>query len=106
MVNENTLYIVTKLIVLGLVIHLFILGYVFYTDYQGRSSISRAAREGCERDVESRSTNAKGWRIAQRARADDRQMSVAIKYGALAARLEEASSIDCSELYPKASLIP
>lgn len=105
-VTEKTAYNLAKLILLGLVVHIFILGYVFWTDYSGRTEVANAARAGCERDRTSRALNAEGWRIAQDARRASGDIAVSVRYAELAAQLESLSKINCTDLYPKASLIP
>jgi hypothetical protein len=106
MVTEKTAYNLAKLILLGLIVHVFILGYVFWTDYNGRKEVSNAARAGCERDRTSRALNAEGWRIAEDARRQGGDIRISVRYAELAAQLEALAQINCTDLYPKASLIP
>ena len=104
--NHETTYLIAKLMLIIMVTQLFVLGYTFYTDYSGRKAISNAARVGCERDRRSRIANATGWRIAEDARQQSGDISVANRYSQLAETLEEASRADCNKEFPKASIIP
>lgn len=105
-VNEDTVHNLAKLIVLGLIVHLFIIGYVFWQSYEGRVHLVESQREGCERIKNDRIANAEGWRIAQAARRASGDIEVAVRYGKLARNLEARSNIDCSVVFPKAEIIP
>lgn len=106
MINDNLLYNVAKLIVLGLVVNVFLVGYIFWTGYEGRRDLVASQRAGCNRGKLDRGANAKGWRIAEGARRADGEIEVANKYNDIASGLEKRSRIVCSEAFPKASLIP
>ena len=104
--KEETAYLIAKLMLIIMVTQLFVLGYAFYTDYSGRKALSTAVLEGCQRDKRSRIANAVGWRIAEDARQQSGDISVANRYSKLAETLEEAARVDCHKEFPKASIIP
>lgn len=106
MVNDRLLYNIAKLIVLGLVVHLFIIAFVIWSNYEGRKDLVTSQRRGCERGKLDRNDNAGGWRSAEAARRASGDIQVAIQYQALAERLEARGRIDCERAFPKASLIP
>lgn len=95
-----------KLIVLGLVVNCVVLGYVFWTGYEGRKDLVASQRAGCERGKLDRGANAAGWRNAEEARTADGDFEVAAEYKRIADGLEARSRIICSEAFPKASFIP
>lgn len=101
--------ILTKLaimLLIGMLVQLGVIGYVFYSSYQGRKEVVTSQRAGCKRGKLDRGANATGWRIAQAARAADKQFAVAARYSIIAAGLETRSRIDCAKAYPKASIFP
>jgi hypothetical protein len=104
--TEDTAQKLTKLVILCLVLFLFVIGYVFFTGYNGRRDLVESQRRGCERGKLDRNANASGWRIAEDARRSDGQTDVANNYAAIARGLERRSRINCKEAFPKASLIP
>lgn len=106
MINENLLYNFAKLIVLGLVVNVFMVGYVFWMGYEGRRDLVTSQRAGCNRAKLDRGANAEGWRIAEGARRADGEIEVANNYRDIASGLEKRSRIICSEAFPKASFIP
>ena len=105
MTNENA-FRLGALILMGMVIQLMVIGYVFYTDYKGREQTVEAARKGCERDKVTRAANAQGWRNAEAARLAEGQEDVAAEYSDIALQLEMAADIDCNIEYPEARFIP
>lgn len=94
------------LIVIGMIVQLSVIFYVFYAGYEGRKDLVNSQRAGCKRGKLDRGANAAGWRIAQSARMADNQFAVAARYSQIAGGLEERSRIDCAKAYPKASIIP
>lgn len=98
--------LVVKLVVVGLLVNLGVIGYVFGSSYSARKSIVSGQRIGCERNKLDRKANASGWRIAQGARIKSGDISIAIKYGNLAQGLERRARLDCNKTYPKARLFP
>lgn len=95
-----------KLVFIGMIVQLFVIGYVFYSGYERRVDTVTAQRGGCERAKLDRAANASGWRIAEDARRAAGQIEVADKYGALASDLEARSQVDCSVAFPDATLFP
>jgi hypothetical protein len=97
---------IVKLMIIGMVVQLTFIGYVLYQGYEGRKTLVKAQRAGCERGKQDRMANARGWRIAEGARRADGQIAVANHYKEIAEGLEARSRTICSEAYPKASIIP
>lgn len=95
-----------KLVLVGMCIQLLVIGYVFITEYNGRTDVVTAARQGCERDKLDRKANARGWRIAEEARRKEGQTKVADDYAKIAGPMEKRSRINCKARYPKASMFP
>jgi hypothetical protein len=89
-----------------LVMFLLVIGYVFYQSYQGRADLVQSQRFGCERGKKDRNANARGWRIAEKARVAEGELDVAEQYRKIAAGLERRGRIDCVKAFPKAGLLP
>lgn len=104
--SEENAYRLGKLVVLGMIIQLLVISYVFYVDYRGRSKTVNNQRAACERGKLDRASNAEGWRIAEAARRESGDLVVAVRYSQLARDLEERAQINCEEAFPRASLIP
>lgn len=102
--TDSTAQKLVILVVLGMVAQLFVIGYVFYSNYQGRVSTVKNQRAACERSKLDREANAAGWRIAQAARLADGQFKVAHKYSQIAGGLELRSRIPCTRAFPKAQV--
>lgn len=94
------------LIVIGMLVQLAVIGYVFYSSYEGRKDLVISQRAGCERGLLDRSANSQGWRIAELARAVTGDFGVAEEYDEIASGLEKRSQIICAKAYPKASIFP
>lgn len=94
------------LIVIGMIVQLGVIGYVFYSSYEGRKDLVTSQRAGCKRGIKDRRANGEGWRIAQSARIHDGQIIIAGRYARIAGGLEERSRIDCAKAFPKASIFP
>lgn len=97
---------IVRLLIIGMFVQLFVVGYVFYQTYQGRTSLAHSQQRGCERGKKDRNANAQGWRIAEGARRANGQTEIADHYARIAAGLEQRSRIDCAKAYPKASFLP
>lgn len=95
-----------KLLIICMVVQLFVIGYVFYQSYVGRSEVVTAQRKGCARGKQDRDANAQGWRIAEAARRASGNISVANHYSHIASGLEARSRINCDKVYPPARLLP
>lgn len=95
-----------KLLIIGMVVQLFVIGYVFYQSYAGRSGVVTAQRKGCERGKHDRDANAQGWRIAETARRASGDIAVANHYAEIASGLEARSRIKCADVFPLAGLLP
>ena len=94
------------LIVIGMLVQLAVIVYVFNAGYEGRKDLVKSQRAGCERGKLDRSANAAGWRIAEGARQASGDYVVAAEYNIIAIGLEDRSKIKCKEAYPKASFFP
>lgn len=105
-VSRQNAYRLGKLIILGMAVQLAVIIYMFYQSYQGRADLIRSQRAGCERGKLDRQANAAGWRIAEAARIASGDHDVAAKYNILATSLERRGRINCSHVYPKASVLP
>ena len=95
-----------KLLIVAMVVQLFVIGYIFYQSYVGRSDVVSAQRKGCERGKKDRNANARGWRVAEHARRAGGQIAVANFYAQIASGLEARRRIHCHDVYPDASLLP
>lgn len=104
--TDSTAQKLAILILATLALQLFMIGYVFYANYQGRVDTVKNQRAGCQRNKLDRRANAAGWRIAEAARRAEGQHAVANKYAKIARGQEFRSAIPCSRAFPKASLFP
>lgn len=104
--DDNHAFSLAKLIIIGMIVQLAVIGYVFYQSYQGRADVVDSQRGGCERGKLDRIDNAKAWRIAQRRAFSQSQIIYSIEYSDVAARLEKRSRIDCVTEFPKAGFLP
>lgn len=95
-----------KLIVIGMMVQLLVIGYVFYQSYVGRSDLVDSQRAGCERGKLDRTDNARGWRTAQKRALSQGQVNYSIHYAHIAAGLEKRSRITCADKFPKAGFLP
>lgn len=93
------------LILIGMVVQLVVIGYVFWSQYEGRKDNVANLRAGCRRGKGDRRDNAAAWRIAANARSIEGDFDVAERYSIIASNLERRASINCLEAYPKASVI-
>lgn len=107
-----------KLILIGMVVQLLVISYVFYNTYDGRVNTVKAQRRGCERSKKDRLANA-DFQQAHRRYIDKvvlaksveedvkRAARAAVKtYNRTSAELSERALINCSTAFPKARLIP
>ena len=95
-----------KLLILGMLVQLLFIAYVFFQSYDGRKGVVHTQRIGCERAKRDRQANAVGWRIAEAARRAGGQIVVANKYRHIASELEQRSKIDCEKAFPSATVLP
>lgn len=95
-----------RVILLGMMVQLLVIGYVFYQSYKGRQDVVIAQRSGCERAKLDRRANSGGWRIAENARRHSGNIVVADKYESIAEGQEKRSLINCTKAFPNASLLP
>lgn len=106
------------LIVIGMIVQLAVIGYVFYASYQGRVNTVTAQRAGCARAKLDRTDNA-DFQTAQKVyiiKVTDansvkedvkRAAREAIKtFNRTSARLTKRSKLVCARAFPKASLFP
>ena len=118
------------MIIIGMVVQLAVIGYVFYANYQGRSDLVKSQRAGCKRGKLDRGANAEGWRAAEAARIASAAKTLHIpigevtvivraknppqhvipdvraarKYHRIASGLEERARIICEEQFPGAKI--
>lgn len=104
--SDSTAKKLTRLILLTMAIQLFLVGFVMWEGYQGRSHLVDAQRASCARGKLDRIANSHGWRIAEKARRQAGEIVIANDYARLASGLESRSRIPCMKAFPKASLIP
>lgn len=105
-----------KLIVIGMIVQLGVIGYVFITDYHGRRDGILSAREGCERDKLDRtaaselndalldSFDASQKRVPKIVSKERLEAVAKIRRGNDG--LKKRAAINCNERYPTASLLP
>lgn len=124
-------HMLVRLVIIGLLCFLALIGYVLWQSYAGRVDLVTASRTACERGKLDRTDNATGWRTAQTARekslakelhisdeavaklvktdpnpSDPPDLVAARKYDSIASGLEKRSRIDCTVVFPNASFIP
>lgn len=97
---------VVKLLILGMLCFLALLGYVLWQSYEGRVDLVNASRAACERGKLDRMANASGWRIAQQRALSQGQPWFARQYNQIANGLEVRGRISCSVVFPDASFLP
>ena len=95
-----------KLLIVGMVVQLGVIGYVLYSSYQGRVDLINAQRHGCVRGKLDRRANARGWRTAQHRSLSQHQPRFSKIYNGIASGLDARSRIDCTKVFPSASLLP
>jgi hypothetical protein len=120
-----------KMIIIGLLVQIAVIGYVFYQSYAGREEVVNSQRLGCERGKLDRKANALGWRAAEQARiaefateqhlvpseaklwlnmphrpSDPYSLIAARRYDKIATGLENRGRITCAVVYPKPGLLP
>lgn len=105
-VTNKTARYLAQLVIIGLLVQIGVIVYVFYSSYQGRVNLSNAQQAGCSRSKLDRVDNALGWRNAEAARRQSGQINIANEYGAIASSLEARSRIDCKTAFPDATLFP
>jgi len=104
--DRRTALEMVKLVIIGMLIQLGVMMFVWYSDYHQRSELVTAQRAACERSKLDREANAEGWRIAQVARKDTGDFIVSARYAHIAFGLESRSRIVCADKFPKAGLLP
>jgi len=105
-ISANTGRKLTRMVLVCFGVMIVLWGYVLWQSYEGRVDLVNNSRSACERGKKDRNANAEGWRIAEGARRAEGQTDVADKYAEIATGLEERGAINCSEVFPKASLLP
>lgn len=105
-----------KLVVAGMIVQLFVIGYVFITEHNGRQDAVHAAREGCKRDVLDRQASVtlnqnilkafrEGQKQAPQVLTPTRKKAVE-EIESTTAGLDERAHINCTERYPNAGWFP
>lgn len=105
-----------ELVVIGMIVQLGVIAYVFVTDYHGRQDNVRSAREGCERDKLDRTAAAElNDALLDSFKASQKRLPRVVSKERLEAvarikksnqGLKKRAKINCNERYPKASLLP
>lgn len=104
--TRQTGRMLVKIILIGMIVQLLFIVYVFYQSYEGRVRVVNAQRAGCERAKLDRNANASGWRIAEGARRKEGNIIVATRYKNIAEGLEARSRIRCTTAFADASILP
>jgi len=117
-VSDRTAHNLARLIIIGMLVQLLVIGYVFYSSYQGRVATVKAQRAGCERSKKDRLANADFQQAHRRyidkvvlAKSVEEDVKKAAReavktYNRTSAELTGRSLINCAEAFPKARLIP
>lgn len=105
-ITKHSGKMLTQLLLIGMVVQMLVVGYVFYQSYAGRTKLVHSQRAGCERSKFDRQANAAGWRIAEAARRAGGQIVVANRYRDIASKMEDRSRIKCDQVYPTAGILP
>lgn len=116
--DSKTMVYLARLIVLGMAVQLAVIVFVFYRDYQGRVNLVAAQQRGCERYKQDRKDNA-DFQIAHAKYITRVTSAQSVKEDVKSAAREALNTFDrtssallrrskvlCSDVYPKASLIP
>jgi hypothetical protein len=107
------------LILIGMIVQLSVIFYVFWSQYEGRKDNVANLRAGCERGKLDRADNARtalaaatNWRQAATVRRRDGDIGVAVTYEINAQQQEDSakslkrrSRINCTQAYPKARIL-
>lgn len=123
--QTRNILLLGRLIVIGMIVQLMVIGYIFYANYEGRVDLVQAQRRGCRRGKLDRIANADGWRAAENARVStaaktlhlfpDEVMVIvrrkprrgeipdikaARRFNRIADGLEKRAHIDCRKQFP------
>jgi hypothetical protein len=113
--RERTL---AQLVVICLLLQLVVIGYVFYSSYQGRVDVVNAQQRGCARNKLDRSDNAAFQQAqatyitkvtaAKSVHEDVKRAAreAVVTFNRTSAGLTKRAGIDCLKAFPKASLFP
>lgn len=116
--NDSQAYRLAQLIVLGMFVQLLVIGYVFYSQYEGRLVTYENLQAGCERSKKDRVANAdfqnahrdyiKRVVLAQSVKEDVKRAArdALATYQVTADALLERSSIDCHKAFAKPGILP
>lgn len=105
-----------KLVIIGMVVQLGVIAYVFITEHNGRQDAVFAAREGCKRDVLDRQASVtlnenilkafrEGQRQAPQVLTPTRKRAVE-EIESTTSGLDDRAHINCTERYPDAGWFP
>jgi hypothetical protein len=107
-----------KLVLIGLVVQLLVIGYVFYSGYQTHANNIRNQRAGCERNKQDRADSA-AFQTAQTVYINKVTGAASVKedvkraarearktFDRTSASLTARSKIDCKKAFPDATLFP
>src|SRR4051812_48597046 len=116
--SKESGYALGRLIIIGMVVQLVVISYVFYQSYQGRADVVDNQRAGCERGKLDRQDNADFQRahaeyirkvvLAESVKQDvkDAAYTALNTFARTSASLTKRAKINCEDVYPKVSLIP
>lgn len=116
---RSLVYKLGVLILIGMLVQLSVIIYVYWSQYEGRKEIVTNLRAGCERGKLDRADNARialanatNWHKAAEIRQASGDISIAVTYALNAQKQESVSlslqkraHIECAKAYPKASLL-
>lgn len=105
-----------RLVIIGMLVQLGVIVYVFATEHNGRQDAVNAAREGCKRDVLDRQASVtlnenilkafrEGQKQAPQVLTPTRKKAVE-EIESTTAGLDERAHINCLERYPDAGWFP
>lgn len=116
--NASTNYKLGKLIILGMIVQLLVIGYVFASQYEGRVTTYHNLLAGCERSKKDRVANADFQNahrkyiervvLAQSVKEDVKRAArdALATYQVTADALLERSTIDCRKAFAKPGIFP
>lgn len=116
--NRRTAKALVKLLIVGMVAQLLVVGYVFYQGYHGRVALVISQRAGCERGKLDRIDNAAFQRahrkyidrvvLAQSVKEDVKEAAreAVATYNQTAADLTKRSKINCMRVFPDPKVFP
>jgi hypothetical protein len=114
--TANNGYRLAKLVVIGMVVQLVVIGYVFWVDHKARTTVVTAARAACELSKQDRVASVvlrenilevfeESQKSVKPINSPERKIALD-KINRTTVEVKDRSKIDCNAAFPKASLIP